>query len=205
MAPHAPGTAQHLDVPRELRPSGRHLGFGAFDLVRASAYRECSGYHALRLTIVDDVKLGMLLGRAWRRTRVFVGGDDALCEWGTTVSGMFSPMEKHYFAAADYRLGLVLIGVFTTTVLFTAAALGPWRGTAGGIAAGVAPWTLAVAASMLARRRGWSVAIALLVPLLYPLLFYAVLRSALVTVRQGGVRWRDTFYPLDVLRKGNVR
>jgi hypothetical protein len=24
-------------------------------------------------------------------------------------------------------------------------------------------------------------------------------------LRQGGVRWRDTFYPLDLLRKGTVR
>jgi len=42
-------------------------------------------------------------------------------------------------------------------------------------------------------------------PLLYPVLFFAVVNSAVVTLRQGGVRWRDTFYALDTLRKGNVR
>jgi glycosyltransferase involved in cell wall biosynthesis len=40
-----------------------HLGFGAFNLVRANAYRECGGYEALRLTVLDDVKLGLLLRR----------------------------------------------------------------------------------------------------------------------------------------------
>jgi hypothetical protein len=29
--------------------------------------------------------------------------------------------------------------------------------------------------------------------------------SAVVTLRQGGVRWRETFYSLDTLRKGNVQ
>ena len=46
---------------------------------------------------------------------------------------------------------------------------------------------------------------AAMTPLLYPVLVYAVVNSAFVTLRQGGVRWRDTFYPLDILRKGNVR
>jgi len=30
-------------------------------------------------------------------------------------------------------------------------------------------------------------------------------RSAWITLRQGGVRWRDTFYPLDELRRGLFR
>jgi hypothetical protein len=33
----------------------------------------------------------------------------------------------------------------------------------------------------------------------------AVLNSAFVTLRQGGIRWRETFYPLETLREGNVR
>ena len=38
-----------------------NIVLGAFNLVRTSAYRACGGYEALRLTIVDDVKLGLLL------------------------------------------------------------------------------------------------------------------------------------------------
>src|SRR5438445_25488 len=33
---------------------------------------------------------------------------------------------------------------------------------------------------------------------------YIMLRSAIVTLRRRGVVWRDTFYPLDELRKGVV-
>ncbi len=42
-------------------------------------------------------------------------------------------------------------------------------------------------------------------PLLYPVLFFAIVNSTVVTLRQGGVRWRDTFYALDMLRRDNVR
>jgi hypothetical protein len=34
---------------------------------------------------------------------------------------------------------------------------------------------------------------------------YTVLRAAFITLRQGGIRWRDTFYPLDVLRTCRLR
>jgi len=30
---------------------------------------------------------------------------------------------------------------------------------------------------------------------------FAFLRSGWITLRQGGVRWRDTFYPLELLRR----
>ena len=42
-------------------------------------------------------------------------------------------------------------------------------------------------------------------PFVYPLLFYAVIRSAVVTLRQGGIRWRETFYSLEQLRAYGVK
>ena len=45
----------------------------------------------------------------------------------------------------------------------------------------------------------------LYVPFMFPLFLYTLLNSAFKTLRQGGIRWRDTFYPLEVLRSGNVR
>ena len=182
-----------------------HLGIGAFNLVRASAYRACGGYEALRLTVVDDVKLGLLLRRAGKRTRGFIGGADVECHWGTTVRGMIKIMEKNYFAAVDFRLAPVVAGATVFTLIFGTSIVGFWMRTPAGTAAGLAPWTLAFPAAIFARRLGWSPAGAAITPLLYPLLFFALVNSAVVTLRQGGVRWRDTFYSLDTLRRGNVR
>jgi len=184
---------------------GAHLGIGAFNLVRTPAYRACGGYEALRLTVVDDIKLGLLLQRAGTRTRAFLGGADVECHWGTTVPSIIKIMEKNYFAAVDFRLAPVVAGATGLTLMFGTSLIGLWMRTGFGIAAGLAPWSLALPAAIFARRLGWSFASAAITPLLYPVLFFAVVNSAVVTLRQGGVRWRDTFYSLDMLRRGNVR
>ncbi|MCW5555037.1 MAG: glycosyltransferase family 2 protein [Verrucomicrobiae bacterium] len=182
-----------------------HLGIGAFNLVRAAAYRQCGGYEALRLTVVDDVKLGLLLRRAGKRTRAFIGGDDVECHWGRTAWGTVKLMEKNYFAAVDYRTGLVLAGSVFVLLVFALLALGLVSGTLPGIAAALSPLSLVLPAAILARRLRWPWAVAVCVPFMFPLFLFSVLNSTFVTLRQGGIRWRETFYPLESLRGGNVR
>ncbi len=181
------------------------MGIGAFNLVRAAAYRQCGGYEALRLTVVDDMKLGLLLRRAGSRSRAFLGADDVECHWGTTVGSMVKIMEKNYFAALDYRLWLALAGSIFVMLVSTILVLGLISGTVAGIAAGLSPLSLILPAGILARRLGWSWPCAIFMPFMFPVFWYALLNSTFVTLRQGGIRWRDTFYSLETLRSGNVR
>jgi hypothetical protein len=174
-------------------------------MVRAAAYRQCGGYEALRLTVVDDLKLGLLLVRAGKRTRAFLGVNDVECHWGATVWSMVKVMEKNYFAALEFRLGLVLTGSVAVVVVSAILVLGLMTGTAAGLAAGLSPLTLILPASILARRVGWSWPCAIYVPFMFPVFLYALLNSTFVTLRQGGIRWRDTFYSLDALRAGTLR
>jgi cellulose synthase/poly-beta-1,6-N-acetylglucosamine synthase-like glycosyltransferase len=182
-----------------------YLGLGAFNLVRTSAYRECGGYEALRLTVLDDVKLGLLLRRAGKRTRGFIGGDDVECHWSPTVTGMIQIMEKNYFAAVDFRLGLALAASLAGTLLLCAAVLGPLSGTKVGLAAALAPFLFILPAGILARRLDWPWHAAAFTPFMLPVLLYAMLNSVFATLRRGGIWWRDTFYPIELLRKGTVR
>jgi glycosyltransferase involved in cell wall biosynthesis len=181
------------------------LGIGAFNLVRATAYRQCGGYEALRLTVLDDMKLGLLLRRAGKKTRGFLGVDDVVCHWGTKVKEMVKVMEKNYFAAVEYRLAVVIAGsLFSILVLCTVVA-GLFSGTPVGLAAALAPFSLIVPAAILARRLEWSWTCALFMPLMLPAFIYALLNSTFMTLRHGGIRWRDTFYSLEALRAGTVR
>lgn len=132
------------------------LGIGAFNLVRAAAYRQCGGYEALRLTVVDDIKLGLLLRRAGKRTRAFLGVDDVECHWAMTIGGMVKIMEKNYFAAIDFRLGLELAGAVAVVVACCILAVGLLSGTAAGRAAGLSPLLLILPGAILARRLGRS-------------------------------------------------
>jgi glycosyltransferase involved in cell wall biosynthesis len=183
----------------------RYLGLGAFNLVRSDAYRACGGYEALRMTVLDDVKLGLLIRRAGKRTRAFLGGADVECHWGSTLGELVKVMEKNYFAAVEYRTAPALIVGIGGPLFWAATLMGAVVGGRFGWTAFAALWTLAIPAAICARRLGWGVAAALLVPLMYPVLFYAILNSTMKTLRQGGVRWRETFYPLEALRRGTVR
>ena len=182
-----------------------YLGFGAFNLVRAGAYRQCGGYEALRLTVLDDVKLGLLLRRAGQRTRAFIGGEDVECHWGTSAFSIIKIMEKNYFAALDYRTALVVAGSVFMILLSAILILGLISGTAVGLAAALSPLSMIVPGIILARRLHWPWTSALLLPFMFPIFYYALLNSTLATLRQGGIRWRETFYPLATLRTGNVR
>lgn len=181
------------------------MGVGAFNLVRAAAYRQCGGYEALRLTVLDDMKLGLLLRRAGKRTRAFLGVDDVECHWGATVWSMVKIMEKNYFAALDYRLWLALGGSVFVVLIVAVLILGLASGTAAGLVAAFSPLSIILPAAILARRLNWSSPCAVLVPFMFPVFLYALLNSTFVALRQGGIRWRDTFYPLETLRAGNVK
>jgi len=182
-----------------------YFGIGAFNFIKASTYRLCGGYKALRLTVLDDVYLGLLVRRAGGRTRAFIGGDDVECHWGNTARGMIGLMEKNYFAALDYRTS-ALIGVGSIAAfLMGLILLGPFSGVWPGMVAPAAWCTIILPAWVCARRLCWGIGGALMVPFIFPLLFYAMLNSGIVTLRRGGVSWRGTFYPLKQLRERGVR
>jgi glycosyltransferase involved in cell wall biosynthesis len=182
-----------------------HIGVGAFNLVRADAYRQCGGYEALRLTVVDDIKLGLLLRRAGKRTRAFIGGDDVECHWGKTVASMVKIMEKNYFAAIDYRLGVAAAGSLAVVLISAILFWGLISGTAAGLVAAGSIFVPVLPTCILAKRVGWSWPCAVLAPFMFPVFFYALLNSTFVALRNGGIRWRETFYPLASLRAGNVQ
>jgi glycosyltransferase involved in cell wall biosynthesis len=119
--------------------------------------------------------LGLLLVRAGKRTRAFLGVNDVECHWGTTVGSMVKVMEKNYFAMLDFRLGLALAGSVAAILVFAVLVLGLISGTAAGLAAGLSPLTMVLPASILARRVGWSWPCAIYVPFMMPVFLYALL------------------------------
>ncbi len=184
--------------------AGAYFGFGAFNLVRAEAYRAVGGHTPLRMEVVDDLKLGLLLRRGGYRSRVFFAPRDVDADWCPDALGLVKGLEKNHFAAAGYRLSRVLPGVVVLVAVWGAALAGPWTGTAAGLAAGFGLASTAVPAAVAAVRLRWPVAAAALVPLLLPVFAASLLNSTARTLWRGGVRWRDTFYPLSALRAGVV-
>ncbi len=172
-----------------------YLGVGAFNLVRASAYRDAGGHDALRGEVLDDLRLGKALRNAGFRTRACFGADAVECEWITTIRSFFVLTEKNYFAALDFSVVRLVLIVGLTVAAWTLATIGPLLSGWQGWCAFAGLWGHAIPSAMTARRYGWSAGYGLLVPIVLPIVTAGMVWSAVQTLRRGGVRWRGTTYP----------
>jgi glycosyltransferase involved in cell wall biosynthesis len=177
------------------------VGIGAFNLVRADAFRRIGGYEALRMEIIDDLKLGLLLQRAGGRLRCWTAEHEAEMDWAATPGELMRALEKNYFALADLRFGVAAIGFALMTAVWLTAISGPFVGHWTGWVAFFGWTSVVLPAAMFARRSRWGLLPALLTPLIFPLMPWALLHSTWRAWKERGIRWRGTLYSLDRLRR----
>ena len=185
--------------------STRYIGVGAFQLLKRSAY-EASGTHKrLAMEVVDDMKLGKIVKEAGFRSGCAVAEDSVTVRWHAGLGNLVRGVTKNFFAGAGYDLRIVigqLVGLVMMNIL-------PFVGVLFGHG-----WIRALSAIAVVIAVGfhvgvaWVMRVSPLYALTHPLgaaiFFYMLLRSTVVTLRQGGIVWRDTFHPLEELRKGVV-
>jgi len=185
--------------------SKRYVGIGAFQLVRRSAYEASGGHRRLRMDVIEDMKVGKLIKLAGFRSGVAVAQDRVRVRWHTGVRNVISGVTKNFFAACHYNALFALVAMALPLIMSVAPFFGVvfasgWARIFAGIAAGVA---ILIHTAMI-----WSTGVSPLYGLTHPLggvLFcWMLARSAIATLWRGGVVWRDTFYPIDELRKGLV-
>ncbi len=179
-----------------------YLGMGAFNLVRRSAYEHCGGHAAIRLDVLDDVKLGKLIKHSGLKQDALDAGGGLSVQWQDSFFGVIRGLEKNGFAIFEYSL-VKLVGYSLVVVLFNLfpyAAILIWPDLRG------SGWLASVlflhaATAVTARMLGSSAVVSLGLPVAILALLYTMWRSAYLTLKRQGVRWRDTFYPLSVLRE----
>ncbi len=176
------------------------LGVGAFNLLRREAYEAIGGFAALRLEVLEDVRLAVEIKRLRLRQRVAFGAGLVTLHWASGTAGIIRNVTKNLFAAFRFQV---------STTLFACMVLGLFGVYPAICFFGPVPMQLASAVSLVAllgfyrlfRRRGGSSPLyAFLFPVATMLLIYATLRSMLVTLARGAVVWRGTSYPLGELR-----
>ncbi|HEV7551334.1 MAG TPA: glycosyltransferase, partial [Candidatus Angelobacter sp.] len=90
-------------------PNARdHMGVGAFNLIRRSAYDAIGTYEKLRLEVVDDIKLGEAIKKARLRQDVVFGPELVSLRWAVGAAGVVANLEKNLFALLKFRVSLVL-------------------------------------------------------------------------------------------------
>lgn len=176
-------------------------GAGAFILARRSAYEAAGGHESLRLEVVDDISLAMLLRRTGGRTEVTMGIELLEVPWASTFRELFRVTRKNGFAVFGYSW--IALGAFSLFVLATSALphvlfpLIPGLRTAGALVwIGTAACYVAI---MPATGIHWLHC--LIHPAMVALSLLPAWRSAVAITRDGGVRWRDSFYSLEAIQK----
>jgi glycosyltransferase involved in cell wall biosynthesis len=182
-----------------------HIGVGAFNLVRRTAYAAVGTYQKLRLEVVDDIKLGEAIKKAGLRQDVVFGPDLVTLRWAVGAAGVINNLEKNLFAFLRFRMSIVAafcaVLAFLCVWPFAGLALAPgW--TRAGFAFAVA--MVAAVYYFTSRYTRVSPLFFLSCPISALLFIFAVLRSAFVAVKDGGITWRGTKYPLAELRQKNL-
>ena len=176
------------------------LGIGAFNLLRREAYLEIGGFEALRMEIVEDLGLGRRIKRAGLAQRIAFGRGLVRVHWASGVNGLVNVMTKNLFSAFRFYVWLALLACLWLLV-FCVAPVGLLFWSPTRIPAVFTFAAILWAYRLLGRLSGLSSWNVFALPFSAIIFAFALLRSMFTTLKQGGVIWRGTFYPLGELRK----
>jgi glycosyltransferase involved in cell wall biosynthesis len=194
------------DPYRANNPKSRvYVGVGAFQLLRRSVYEAIGTHCRLAMEVVDDMKLGKLVKQGGFRSGVAVAQDFVSVRWHTGAGNVIRGVTKNFYAAFGYNLVFSVVAItgmlLTNVVPFISVFAG--RGgirTFSAIAVAI-PLLLHAGVNKVSRV---SPLYALTHPIGALVICYMVARSVAVTLWQGGVTWRGTFYRLEDLKRGVV-
>lgn len=176
------------------------IGIGAFSLVRTTLLKSLGGFERIRLSVDDDMKLGQMLKRNGGRTRLLSGHGTVVVRWQVGLWGMITGLEKNFFATQDFRVALPFFGIIGIVAMLAGPHIGlladnwlRWVSVVGvaaicGVIGRIGP----------ASRVRWYYGLTM--PIGCIAVIVAMLRSAWLTLRRGGVVWRNHLYPLTELR-----
>lgn len=184
--------------------SPRHIGIGAFNLIRTAVYRAIGGHQPIALRPDDDMQLGRLIKRHGHRQDVLLGDDLIHVEWYASLGELVRGLEKNSFAGVNYNPWLVLAGGLVQVLVFVwpLAALLVTAGTTWGLNLGILLLLFGLYADN-SRTHGLPAWHGLALPLTTLLFQYIIWRAVLLTYCRGGIDWRGTHYALDDLRANN--
>lgn len=185
--------------------SARHIGIGAFNLVRAEVYRAVGGHEPLRMRPDDDMKLGKLIKKSGYRQDMLLAGDMITVEWYSSVRELVKGLEKNSFAGVEYNLAIVVAASIAQLLCFV------WPIVALFLTSGITWWlnlaVVAVVALMYIdnapfhglKRWHW-----IGFPLTALLFQYIIWNATLKTLLHDGIDWRGTHYSLAELKANKL-
>jgi hypothetical protein len=191
---------------RASDPQSRaYIGIGAFQLLRRNAYEKMGTHRRLAMEVVDDVKVGKLVKEAGLRSGVARAGRAVTVRWHAGLGNIIRGTTKNFYATTGFRLWVAVGQVAGNLLMFVL----PWvalpfvHGWARifAVMAIVLPLMAQAGAAMEFEESPFY---AVTQPLGALIVCWMIVRSTFVTLRQGGIRWRGTFYAIEELKRGVV-
>lgn len=182
-----------------------HMGVGAFNLIRRATYDSVGTYERLCMEVVDDMKLGKVVKEAGFRQRNVFGGDLISIRWARGAMGVVDNLTKNFFAVLSFQRWRTVLSAFGLIFLN----LMPFVGVVTAHGWARLPYAIALAGMFsIYVGMSWRSRVPPYYFLLHPvstiLFVYTLLRSMILTLRNDGIVWRGTKYPLAELKKGLV-
>jgi hypothetical protein len=175
------------------------MGVGAFNLVKRSVYEKAGTHAPISLRPDDDLKLGQLIKHAGFRSDVLSGKEYLTLEWYKTVKQFIDGLMKNSFSISNYKLTGAILNVLATLIgvalpvpimlIFGAVNIQ--------ILACVVILFQMIYMELTSPNKWWY---ALMIPFAGALMAYVIMRAAIITLIQGGIYWRNSFYSLEELR-----
>jgi len=103
-----------------------HMGVGAFNLVRRSVYDAVGTYQALRMEIIDDMKLGKVIKNAGFAQRNIFGEDLISLYWAKGIFGVVNNLTKNFFALLSFQWPRTVASIIGVGFLNLGPFLGVW-------------------------------------------------------------------------------
>src|SRR6266404_2535720 len=183
----------------------RHIGIGAFNLVRTEAYRAIGGHRAIAMRPDDDMKLGKLLKKHGFHQDLVLSDGLITVEWYSSLGELIHGLEKNTFAGVEYNLAVVVTSSIAQLVVFI------WPVVALALTRGPTWWlNLAIVGSLAVlymdnaychgAKRWHCVGF----PVTALLFQYIIWRATLLTLVNDGIDWRGTHYSLPELKANKV-
>ena len=177
----------------EKRPLHSVKGVGAFNLVRRSTFLKTEGFEWLRMDVADDVALAQLIAKNGGRSLLMKAGKSGpSLDWYKDFDDLVKGLEKnvvggftnyHVPTIVFMSVASIMVLIFHSlplNILFTVI--------------------FAFAVKKYVRYTWFEI---FSFPLGIALLGCILIRSSMICFRQGGIKWAETFYPIEKLKKGS--
>lgn len=195
-------TALQRPWAAKIKTSNASIGVGAFNLVKRKAYERAGTHKAIAMRPDDDLKLAAYMKASGGSSDVLYGEGELQLEWYASVKEFINGLMKNVFSGFNYNAFKAAGAALGILVLFVLPV--PLLLIFGNYAERIVAVCIVLCQVMLYAKmpgsngKWWYSFMSIYAGFI---LVYIIIRSAIITLHNGGIYWRGTFYSLVELRK----